>query len=1211
MKDDIDTAEMKEWSSDEDVEMKEWRSSDEDGEMKEWWSSDEEGEIESKKRQRMYRRERVYPKKYGIKSFFVGSLILAKRVFISFLTFLSIVSSGTIVMLIASSEMRQHGYDALEEIKGHWQASHERKINIVKDHKTQIEPSAFSSYNKRMGKVFENTPARNRDMNDKDMVIPHKEINQMPFLFDSMPSQGPTLQENLIWVMKKIFHNILFTFLTFEVKLEEVLEQFDYFVSKFNHLVFYFFSYSEEDYELNNYILKSTYETRFNNLKHYRDEKNKVLFQFLQKKVPFFDKTFCWWNIEQYLDENDNNKSSSRAVKENSDSNHISSNTLSYGPEDKSGKKKKKKSKKRTYTSILEGILSDNETPKGNPATDIIDLTRLDSMEASMSILQSASLDEMHELLEDWSVNGIKKNNNEVEYNQNGEDGNIALKGENLQSKSSSASNIEKKKEEKNNKNHFLDKDGTDKQCEEENERKLDETYGWRNEPLYMEAYLSQSYKAARQFMRNISDNVEEISKSKPTVLDEFSHDNPYFMEELVRSKCKCSIDRYQMANLSVEKFNKYFRNKRPVIIQGAMNLWPAMRTWSKEELIENYGERILKVGSGNEIVSSGGGYGVSSLTFGDYLISLEKTLSPSPEFDLTNSHLNKKDQDGKRIDSFSFDTTFTNFIPELLGDFAIPSYFRSFASPGHIKRQSAWYMLSIGGSKQGLPFHAHGETWLGLVNGQKRWFVYPPGKGLQERRKTKFENDDHSISSKERTTKVTALNYSVWPLLNAFEWFQLIYPNLSAVTHSSHKTKHNANDVYNHPEDMLECIQNKGDVLYLPAGWKHMTLNIGETIAVGGQAAYGADARLKDGLQVLMNAPTISNSKGKKDERNDGENQSSPLSVENVAWDEQKNNKEEEAIESAAFDYEAQMAVGIGYAHKALEIVIQVPSNLIQNSSSSSSSSTSAATPSNKGVNQPESKLQEYRAKEKVRRESIAFQRYKKQKLLKEKYLNQSVAHLKAAIAARPCAIDPYLLLAEVLYSYDENVIAPDEEINKKIEEADVILDHAQDLFNHSDVSPCFITKEKLSLQFQNQHSLALFDGTSESVRRLYASLQIKISRFYLGTQNYAKAQDILINRVLSIDDKYPDAHADLMLVNYFLFRQAKGDLHNLQNSELLNEDGPHDREEMQEKLQIKLELARNRMVTYKESAASLGYIPTDMYLKGIIGDIENERLK
>ena len=37
---------------------------------------------------------------------------------------------------------------------------------------------------------------------------------------------------------------------------------------------------------------------------------------------------------------------------------------------------------------------------------------------------------------------------------------------------------------------------------------------------------------------------------------------------------------------------------------------------------------------------------------------------------------------------------------------------------------------------------------------------------------------------------------------------------------------------------------QNAGDLIYVPANWKHMTLNIGESIGVGGQAVYAGEVR-------------------------------------------------------------------------------------------------------------------------------------------------------------------------------------------------------------------------------------------------------------------------------------------------------------------------------------------------------------------------------
>ena len=41
--------------------------------------------------------------------------------------------------------------------------------------------------------------------------------------------------------------------------------------------------------------------------------------------------------------------------------------------------------------------------------------------------------------------------------------------------------------------------------------------------------------------------------------------------------------------------------------------------------------------------------------------------------------------------------------------------------------------------------------------------------------------------------------------------------------------------------------------MIYLPAGWKHLTLNVGEAIGVGGQVAYDPRQRLVDGKAALQ----------------------------------------------------------------------------------------------------------------------------------------------------------------------------------------------------------------------------------------------------------------------------------------------------------------------------------------------------------------------
>lgn len=71
-----------------------------------------------------------------------------------------------------------------------------------------------------------------------------------------------------------------------------------------------------------------------------------------------------------------------------------------------------------------------------------------------------------------------------------------------------------------------------------------------------------------------------------------------------------------------------------------------------------------------------------------------------------------------------------------------------------------------------------------------------------------------------------------------------------------------------------LECVQRQGDLLYLPAGWSHMTENIENkfnggnsgaqarssfTVGIGGQAVWLADDRIKHCEKILKSNPSNS----------------------------------------------------------------------------------------------------------------------------------------------------------------------------------------------------------------------------------------------------------------------------------------------------------------------------------------------------------------
>ncbi|XP_029638189.1 uncharacterized protein LOC115213383 isoform X2 [Octopus sinensis] len=97
--------------------------------------------------------------------------------------------------------------------------------------------------------------------------------------------------------------------------------------------------------------------------------------------------------------------------------------------------------------------------------------------------------------------------------------------------------------------------------------------------------------------------------------------------------------------------------------------------------------------------------------------------------------------------------------------------------------------LFFLGSTGTGVTFHKHADAWNAVVFGKKRWFLYPP---------------------KKAPPGGIPFGFTI------LEWFDTIYPTL---------------DESNKP---IECIQEAGEILYLPESYYHSTLNIGDTVAIG-----------------------------------------------------------------------------------------------------------------------------------------------------------------------------------------------------------------------------------------------------------------------------------------------------------------------------------------------------------------------------------------
>jgi hypothetical protein len=122
------------------------------------------------------------------------------------------------------------------------------------------------------------------------------------------------------------------------------------------------------------------------------------------------------------------------------------------------------------------------------------------------------------------------------------------------------------------------------------------------------------------------------------------------------------------------------FKNT-PFIIRNATYYWAANYNWQKGMFRKLYGDNVFRTGSESSIVYSGGHAEVAMYV---------KDLLSFPD----NAHGQKE--------SFAFDTTILQAIPELWSDFEIPKLFQEWDSEEREKNRMMWHFLSLGPSRSG-----------------------------------------------------------------------------------------------------------------------------------------------------------------------------------------------------------------------------------------------------------------------------------------------------------------------------------------------------------------------------------------------------------------------------------------------------------------------------------------------------------------------------
>jgi hypothetical protein len=260
-----------------------------------------------------------------------------------------------------------------------------------------------------------------------------------------------------------------------------------------------------------------------------------------------------------------------------------------------------------------------------------------------------------------------------------------------------------------------------------------------------------------------------------------------------------CTIARVPVAELSAEEFLTLHRHRHPLLLSGMTDGWRARARWSWEFLTS-----AASNASGAVNVGTGASLAASGMA------SARPTLSR-----FVQQHVKGDPEEGEEPGNppYIFDGSFFVGREDLQADYRVPlEYFPFQATQENITFYG-------GNAGTGLGFHKHGETINALVRGRKRWLIYRP----------------------ESLSLAMGMDAS----LSGAQWLQHVYPTLPAEARPEH-----------------ECVQEAGEILYIPAFYHHATVNLEDSLGLATRQATGgrlhSDAAAANSLADSISAVTL-----------------------------------------------------------------------------------------------------------------------------------------------------------------------------------------------------------------------------------------------------------------------------------------------------------------------------------------------------------------
>ncbi|CAJ1974081.1 unnamed protein product [Sphenostylis stenocarpa] len=306
-------------------------------------------------------------------------------------------------------------------------------------------------------------------------------------------------------------------------------------------------------------------------------------------------------------------------------------------------------------------------------------------------------------------------------------------------------------------------------------------------EPLWMSLCLKGasgllqykgSWKKTALHNLNLPDKYNDYRRG-PLYFDGFN--SLFLYRRLYR--CHTTLDAFyvdtgnveRIKDISLKDFYNEYDAKKPVMLSGLADTWPARHKWTTDQLLLNYGDVAFKI--------SQRGARKISMKFKDYVSYMKIQHDEDP--------------------LYIFDEKFGEAAPTLLKDYCVPHLFEEdFFDILDTDKRPSYRWLIIGPERSGASWHvdpALTSAWNTLLCGRKRWALYPPGKvPLGVTVHVNEEDGDVNVETP-----------------SSLQWWLDFYPLLA-------------------DEDKpIECTQLPGETIYVPSGWWHCVLNLETTIAV------------------------------------------------------------------------------------------------------------------------------------------------------------------------------------------------------------------------------------------------------------------------------------------------------------------------------------------------------------------------------------------